>query len=181
MIFGFNTDVRSGDSVYHVQTEDRGEKHPFIDSVIYHKGQILDKKRTRYDPTQVSPEQLKEMVRNQHRELVDSIKTGAYVPGLPADSVTVELLNQDSLEKDGLLLFHLRVPTGTKVEAFMETDGSEGKRAEAVSDESGTAHLTFPLPVRPNATVLVRASTEESMRTLKFVVRQQNTVGGFEA
>jgi hypothetical protein len=173
MIFGYNTDVKAGDNVYHVQTEDRGEKHPFIDSVIYHKGQILDRRRTKYDPKEVPPERVKEMVTQQHKELVESIRCGAYVPGLPADSMTVELLNGDSLEQDGLLLFHLKVPSGTKVEAFMETDNADGKRAEAISDESGEAHLTFPLPEQQKATVLVRAVTDLSMRTLKFVVHRQ--------
>ena len=62
MIFGYNTDVKSGDVVYHVQTEDRGEKNPVIDSVIYVKGRIVDRRRTPYQPGQVTPDKLQEMV-----------------------------------------------------------------------------------------------------------------------
>ncbi|MCX6615504.1 MAG: hypothetical protein NTZ98_05320, partial [Acidobacteria bacterium] len=80
MIFGYNTDVKSGDTVYHVQTEDRGEKNPVIDSVIYVKGQIIDQRRTPYDPAQTAPERLQEMVKQQHRSLVDAIRGGNYAP-----------------------------------------------------------------------------------------------------
>lgn len=82
MIFGYNTDVKSGDTVFHVQTEDRGERNPVIDSVIYVKGRIVDRRRTAYSPGENTPEKLQDMVKRQHRELVDSIKNGSYVaPG----------------------------------------------------------------------------------------------------
>ncbi len=38
MNFGFNSNVRVGDVMYHVQTEDRGPSHPFLDTVVYHGG-----------------------------------------------------------------------------------------------------------------------------------------------
>jgi hypothetical protein len=80
MIFGYNTDVKAGDTVYHVQTEDRGEKNPVIDSLIYVKGQILDRRLTPYVPGEKTAEQLQEMVKQQHRGLVEAIRGGAYKP-----------------------------------------------------------------------------------------------------
>ena len=41
MSSGFNTDVRVGDQVFHVQTEDRGPSHPVIDTVVYQHGRVL--------------------------------------------------------------------------------------------------------------------------------------------
>ena len=80
MIFGFNTDVAGKDGSYHVQTEDRGVKHPVIDSIVYMGGgKIVDRRRTEYDPAQVTPKQIEDMVRRQHKELVEAIRTGNYV------------------------------------------------------------------------------------------------------
>ncbi len=174
MIFGFNTDVKVGTSVYHVQTEDRGPKRPEIDSVIYYKGQILDRRRTRYTPEEVTPEQIKEMVTNQHRELVDSLKSGAFVPDVQqAQNVTVELLNPGSVESDGRLLFRLKVPAGSRVQAFLEVDGTATEVAEAVGDKNGEAEVTFLIPEGPQAVVMFRAMAEGRMQALKFHLKQQ--------
>jgi hypothetical protein len=173
MIFGYNTDVPVGDKVYHVQTEDRGVKHPVIDSVIYLKGRILDKRRTDYVPGEVTPEQIKEMVTNQHKELVEAIKSGAFVPGAQDELPTVELLNPDTLEENGRLLFRLKAPAGSRVQACLELDGKEVQRTESVADGRGIAELPFLLPKTGSATVLFRAVSQGATRTVKFIMRQQ--------
>ncbi len=170
MIFGYNTDVKTGDNVYHVQTEDRGKKHPSIDSVIYCKGRILDKKRTKYNPDEVTPEQIKEMVTAQHKELVDSLKSGEFVPGVA--NPTCELMNPESLIDNGQLLFHIRVPPGTLVQAYLEADGQEVV-ASGTGDPSGDAAVSFPLPDVARATVLFRTVVDGVEQSLKFVLRQQ--------
>jgi hypothetical protein len=173
MIFGFNTDVKVGDSVYHVQTEDRGPKRPEIDSVIYYKGQILDRRRTAYSP-ETAAEQIKDMVTNQHRELVDSLKSGAFVPDVQQpQNVTVELLNPASVELNGRLLFRLKVPAGARVQAFLEVNGTETERSEAVGDKNGQAEVTFLVPEGPHAIVMFRAMSEGHMQALKFHLKQQ--------
>jgi hypothetical protein len=173
MVFGFNTDVKVGDSVYHVQTEDRGPKRPEIDSVIYYKGQILDRRRTHYT-AETTPEQIKEMVTNQHRDLVDSLKSGAFVPDvMQPQNVTVELLNPTSVALNGRLLFRLKVPAGSNVQAFLEVDGTPAERAEAVADKNGEAEVTFLMPEAAQAIVMFRAVSEGHIQALKFNLRQQ--------
>ena len=49
MLTGFNTDVEYGGVVYHVQTEDKGLRTPFILSLVYTGGAILASKRSPYD------------------------------------------------------------------------------------------------------------------------------------
>jgi hypothetical protein len=173
MIFGFNTDVKVGDSVYHVQTEDRGPKRPEIDSVIYYKGQILDRRRTSYT-AETTPEQIKDMVTNQHRELVDSLKSGAFVPDvMQPTNVTVELLNPSSVEMNGRLLFRLKAPAGSHVQAFLEVNDTATEKAETVSDKNGEAEVTFVVPDSPSAIVMFRAVSEGHIQALKFHLRQQ--------
>ena len=48
MNFGFNSNVRSGDTLYHVQTEDRGPSHPYLDTVVYEAGRVVYKRSTSY-------------------------------------------------------------------------------------------------------------------------------------
>jgi hypothetical protein len=49
VITGYNTDVEYDGVVYHVQTEDKGLRTPFILSLVYVKGEILAAKRAPYD------------------------------------------------------------------------------------------------------------------------------------
>ena len=48
MITGFNTDVKHGNRVFHIQTEDKGESNPVVESLVYVAGEILATKRTSY-------------------------------------------------------------------------------------------------------------------------------------
>jgi hypothetical protein len=49
VLTGFNTDVEYEGVVYHVQTEDKGLRTPFILSLVYTGGEILASKRAPYD------------------------------------------------------------------------------------------------------------------------------------
>jgi hypothetical protein len=49
VLTGFNTDVEFDGVVYHVQTEDKGLRTPFILSLVYTGGEILASKRSPYD------------------------------------------------------------------------------------------------------------------------------------
>ncbi len=48
MITGFNTDIKHGEKVYHIQTEDKGLQNPYIESLVYVGGEILASKKTSY-------------------------------------------------------------------------------------------------------------------------------------
>ncbi|PYP87366.1 MAG: hypothetical protein DMF61_10145 [Blastocatellia bacterium AA13] len=79
MITGFNTDVRHGGCVYHVQTEDRGRDHPILESLVYIGGTIVAKKMTPYSD-QVSQgateEAIASLLRKQHQVIIAAIKAG---------------------------------------------------------------------------------------------------------
>ncbi len=90
MITGFNTDVKQGDTVYHVQTEDKGANNPLILSLIYVKGTILDAFRTRYQDFLQSEAfletTLQKILEFQHRQIVGAIKRGKYEKGMTLES-----------------------------------------------------------------------------------------------
>ncbi|MBM3804209.1 MAG: hypothetical protein FJW26_18070 [Acidimicrobiia bacterium] len=86
MITGFNTDVKHGDTVYHVQTEDKGVKNPLLLSLIYVKGAILDAFRVRYEDFltsgRFSEALLQRILDFQHRQIVGAIKRGKCRKGM---------------------------------------------------------------------------------------------------
>src|ERR1700684_873033 len=83
MNFGFNSNVRVGDALYHVQTEDRGPSHPFLDTVVYQTGRVVYKRSTSYEDflaaasqDQEVAEQLHERLSQQHREVIAQLEAG---------------------------------------------------------------------------------------------------------
>jgi len=192
MIFGFNTDVAGKDGSYHVQTEDRGPKHPVIDSIIYMGGgKIVDRRRTDYDPAQVTQKHIEEMVRKQHKELVDAIRSGAYVrpagvaekaaPPSPPPGYTIELLNADDLTLDGQLCFDLavrekrpeegnsEVPQGVTVDARWIVAGATAQERSVPLGDDGRAGIMVPVPgAETEAFLVVRAKGPAGEEFSKF-------------
>jgi hypothetical protein len=82
MITGYNTDVRHGNRVFHVQTEDKGLGNPKIETLIYVGGEILDSYRGGYDDLLaggVSSEPLiQDRMNEQHKTVIRDIKNGKY-------------------------------------------------------------------------------------------------------
>ncbi|MEO7417206.1 MAG: hypothetical protein ABI163_09120, partial [Thermoanaerobaculia bacterium] len=79
MITGYNTDVRHGEVVYHVQTEDKGLSNPFIESLVYVGGQVLASKRASYAELLAEGKDEKDIVTlmdHQHRTMIAAIRHG---------------------------------------------------------------------------------------------------------
>ncbi len=76
MNFGFNSNVRVGNAIYHVQTEDRGPAHPFLDTVVYLSGRVVYKRSTNYQQFAADTDaaslvhKLHERLAQQHREVI---------------------------------------------------------------------------------------------------------------
>jgi hypothetical protein len=79
MITGYNTDVRHGEVVFHVQTEDKGTSNPFIESLVYVGGQVLASKRASYADLLAEGKDEKDIVAlmdHQHRTMIAAIRHG---------------------------------------------------------------------------------------------------------
>jgi hypothetical protein len=81
--------VKAGDTSYHVQTEDRGTENALIDTTVYFHGRVLHRRTNNYFdllPLDASREQaLKLRVDEQHRAVVEAIRTGSLLLALPAE------------------------------------------------------------------------------------------------
>ena len=188
MIFGFNTDVVGKDAVYHVQTEDRGAKHPIIDSIIYVSGRIVDRRRTSYVPSEATQAQIEEMVRKQHKELVEAIRSGTFVPAGDSHSAeppapsgyTIQLLNAAGLCHEDQLYFELAVrengknqaPHDVSLELRWVVAGAVSISRTMLLGDDGRAEVTFPIPPdQSEAVLLVWAKGPAGKEFSKFHAR----------
>jgi hypothetical protein len=90
MLFGHNSNVKAGDTTFHVQTEDRGTANALIDTTVYFHGRVLHRRTNNYfDLLPMSPDSeqlLKQRLDEQHRAVVEEIRTGALHLSLPNET-----------------------------------------------------------------------------------------------
>lgn len=79
MIFGFNTDVKFGDTVYHVQSEAR-EHDELLQTQVFVKGRCIGKYATSFSQyvvgDAIEEEKLHDLLKVQHKHFVDSARAG---------------------------------------------------------------------------------------------------------
>jgi hypothetical protein len=102
MVFGHNSNIKSGAYTFHVQTEDRGESHALIDTTVYFQGRVLHRRTNNYldllPLNEDSLQALKMRVDDQHKTVLEEIRNGdlaLVVPpgtGAPAGSAHPEVV-----------------------------------------------------------------------------------------
>ena len=97
MIFGFNTDIKSGNTVYHVQSEAR-QNERLLQTQIFVRGQCIGKKASSYADlaghSEFSEERMHEMLKSQHRETVESVRAGNIDEALQKVRPLTEVLSE---------------------------------------------------------------------------------------
>lgn len=81
MITGFNTDIKHGNRVFHVQTEDKGAENPFVESLVYVGGEIIASKKTPYSDSALDSGgqgAIQEMMETQHRKMIAAVQRGRF-------------------------------------------------------------------------------------------------------
>ncbi|MGB2901726.1 MAG: hypothetical protein WBB89_20895 [Candidatus Acidiferrum sp.] len=90
MLFGHNTNVKVGDTDFHVQTEDRGVTNALIDTTVYFHGRVLHRRTNNYFdllPLNAKNEPaLKQRLDEQHRAVVEELRTGTLHLPLPQET-----------------------------------------------------------------------------------------------
>ncbi len=96
MITGYNTDVKHRNRVFHVQTEDRGQANPTIETLIYVGGQVMASERTEYADMLAQGAERSEvatMMDAQHQRMLEKIKQGGF------DDKIAEMFPEDPREE----------------------------------------------------------------------------------
>lgn len=188
MIFGFNTDVRCGETVYHVQTEARQNEH-LLQTQVFLRGRCIGKRTISYAERMGEPEfsesLIHDLLREQHREMVDAAREGRVMEMVeqPASrpALTVEWINAgDAYARENVVIRLLVTDAGTavagaRVWSRVSAPGGAPLYADATTDVSGQAEMRFPLDrsAAAGAGILVQATYAGTLATRKFKLQQR--------
>jgi hypothetical protein len=194
MSSGFNTDVRVGAQVFHVQTEDRGPAHPVIDTVVYQNGRVLHRRSSNYGEFVASgaldADELRQRVENQHRGVIDDLRAGALDADIAAAldkagraaGIQVQLLNPGSWLSAGNVALDVEIlrradgqpEPGAQVEAMIE-GALQDVRHSGTCDEQGRVKILFPLPPlgKGDLALVIQARTEAGKDEIRFSMRSR--------
>jgi hypothetical protein len=193
MLFGHNSNVKVGETLYHVQTEDRGASHAVIDTMVYHNGRVLHRRANGYAdllPLDAVREQtLKERVSTQHHAVLDDLRSGALKLGQPStppaaqaatDALALELLNAKSWlsgKRATLQVLVFRKGDGAAVSGARVTariDGAaEPSQYSTATGTDGKAQLAFDMPRLAGAecALVIEGYNGKSQARLHFQLR----------
>jgi len=190
MIFGFNTDVKHGDTIYHVQSEAR-ESELLLQTQVFVRGRCIGKKATSYagKSAQFGDTQKEQQLREQHRLVLDAIREGkldqALDRGEPEVLATVkelevQWLNAESIHADRNLTMQLRVTeggtaaSGARLIFRFARPGAAPFYTQAVADSGGAAEIKIEVEEAqlPDSSLLVQANFEGRTATRKFMLRK---------
>jgi hypothetical protein len=192
MIFGFNTDVKHGDTIYHVQSEAR-ESELLLQTQVFVRGRCVGKKAISYASSTAEPQfgdsQKEQQLREQHRHVLDAIREGKLENVLdhPEPDVLagikqleVQWLNAESIHRERNLTMQLRVTDGGAAASgarlifrFARPDAAPFY-TQAVADAGGAAEIKVEVEesALPDSSVLVQANYEGRTATRKFLLRK---------
>jgi hypothetical protein len=190
MIFGFNTDVKHGDTIYHVQSEAR-ESELLLQTQVFVRGRCVGKKATSYGGKsgEVGDPQKEQLLREQHRLVLDAIREGKLdnVLDHPEPEVLatvkeldVQWLNSDSVHADRSLTMQLRVTeggaaaSGARLTFRFARPGGAPFYTQAVADSGGAAEIKIEVAETelPDSSLLVQANFGGRTATRKFALRK---------
>jgi hypothetical protein len=193
MIFGFNTDIKHQDTVYHVQSEAR-EADLLLQTQVFVKGRCIGKRATPYGEQAQSPDftdQKKEQIlRAQHRLVLDAIRDGRVeemfdkrdTPETLAaiKELDIQWLNSHSVYSHDKLSLTLRATeagqgiANARLIIRLGRTNADPFYTQATTDGSGEAELEFPLEEASlsDSSILVQVTVDGRTATRKFQLKK---------
>ena len=191
MVFGFNTDVKHHDTIYHVQSEAR-EADLLLQTQVFVRGRCIGKRAKSYASKAAEQgfgdAQKEHELREQHRMVLDAIREGKLdsvldkpEPELAAiKELDVQWLNAQSVHEDRNLTMQLKVTeggsaaSGARLTFRFERPNAAPFYTQAVTDSGGGAEIKIDVEESglPDASLLVQASFEGRTATRKFILRK---------
>ena len=111
MLTGFNTDVTYQGRVYHVQTEDKGQDNPIIETLIYSGGEIVEARRISYqqilEKKGFQPQLIQKIMERQHKLAIGDIRAGKFGEAEPPPPSPVEEMFDTRKTLDEVILEYL--------------------------------------------------------------------------
>jgi len=159
MIFGFNTAIKHGDTLYQIQSEPR-ERERMLETQVFVGGRCIGKRASPYDEVFFQPGsieyQLHELLREQHRLVVEAARDGRLDEVLgggagPRAELALHFLNADSVFMDNALVMHFRVTAGgegvpgASLTSRLRLKEADPIYSQAVTDAAGRAEMRVAL------------------------------------
>lgn len=192
MIFGFNTDVKHQDKVYHVQSEAR-EHERLLQTQVFVRGRCIGKLATPYQQSgqedSTSEKQLEQSLRAQHKSVLDAIREGRIegvlgrpdqeIPKTPS-GLKLQWTNAGAPRSEDALMVRIVVSEsespveGAKVTARLRRAEGDPVYCQATTDSSGAAELKLGAvePGLSDSDILVQATHGGRVVTRKFRLRK---------
>jgi hypothetical protein len=190
-IFGFNTDVKYADVVYHVQSEAR-QNDLLLQTLVFVKGQCVGKRTFSYahqvSQPEFSTEAIHELLKSQHKTALDAIQQGQLeselgngneVQDVGGSGLSLQWSSPPAGEASALPVTFRVLDSGSPatgaqviVRGVIASDGLE--LARGVANDAGTAELSIPLTeeVLARGAVMVQATREGKSATRKLRLKR---------
>jgi hypothetical protein len=187
-IFGFNTDVKHGDVVYHVESQAR-QNDLLLQTMVFLKGQCVGKKAFSYAAKTLQPgfseEAIHELLKTQHKSIIDTVQKGSLeslmgdageVHDVAGSSLWLKWANAAEQSQGNNRVMRFQVLDSGKAVAAAEITiwtcppAEPGLIARGLTDSAGAAAVVVPLTeaVVQDAAVMARASWSNKSTTRKF-------------
>lgn len=193
MIFGFNTDVKQDDTVYHVQSEAR-ESEKVLQTQVFVRGHCVGKRATSYadrsSDSTFTDQRKEHALRDQHRLVLDAIRERRLDSVLdkreaPESLAAIKELdvawqNADSVHSERQLLLRLRVTdggigvAGARITVRFARPDAVPFYTQVTTGENGDSEMKIDADesVLPDSAILVQANYSGRTVTRKFQLRK---------
>jgi hypothetical protein len=193
MIFGFNTDIKHQDTIYHVQSEAR-EGEMLLQTQVFVRGRCIGKRATPYaeqaQSSHFTDQKKEQILREQHRLVLDAIRDGRLdqvfdkretPETLAAEKeLDIQWLNAESVHAEDKLSMKLRATeagqglAGAKMTVRFARPNADPFYTQVTTNPSGDADLIFLVEeaALAEASVLVQVNAAGRTATRKFQLRR---------
>ncbi len=191
MIFGFNTDIKHDDTVYHVQSEAR-EGEMLLQTQVFVRGRCIGKRASSYAERSsgFTDQEKEQRLRDQHRLVLDAIRDGdvnrVFDNRETAEALAtireldVQWVNSSSILSEDKLSMKLRATeaghgvSGARLTVRLARTNAAPFYTQVTTDDSGEAELVFLIEETslPDSSILVQVNNEGRTATRKFQLRK---------
>lgn len=187
-IFGFNTDVKLGDAVYHVQSEAR-QNDLLLQTLVFVRGQCVGKRTVSYAHKMPEPgfsqEATHELLKSQHKRMIEEIQQGkiesalgpeAEIQDAGGSGLSLKCVHSEAATAAPAIAmsFHVsdsgREVAGANLASRSGCSADSPAIARAVTDALGNAGMRIPLTdeMRRESAVIVQVTSGDKSATRKF-------------
>ncbi|HWX54130.1 MAG TPA: hypothetical protein VN176_06005 [Verrucomicrobiae bacterium] len=186
-IFGFNTDVKLGDTVYHVQTEAQ-QRDLLLQTLVFVKGQCVAKRAFSYAHKVSQPgfsdASIHELLKMQHKTMVDAFQSGqgptqaasVEIQDIGSSGLAVTVLKIENDSNEGQISLQVQVTdtgrpvAGVSLKCWACGVPNPPPLAQTITGVDGQAEMRIPVTaeVLRDSAVMMQATGAEKSATRKF-------------